>query len=196
MYNPKNTKNKIADNLLLGIIAAIVLALVAFFSSCSKGGTSAPPPPPPVIDTIAQYKLNGNLVVITNKDSTSGKIAVFHKYVNGSWFHLTEYTFNADVDDNNFLDFDIVTDSLTTTNYYRDINSGNDKNPGGCANNGIPCYVSSGGDYVNINITSYSNGWVSGNFTAKLTPFQQNVPSQPGSIMITEGQFKNVKCIY
>ena len=55
-------------------------------------------------------------------------------------------------------------------------------------------------DSMSINITAYSNGRISGNFSGKLTPFITEglnpVYGDPGSVSITNGTFQNVPVLY
>ncbi len=52
---------------------------------------------------------------------------------------------------------------------------------------------------MSFTITSYSNGHISGNFSGVLTPLadaNNNVFGDPGSVIITNGSFKNVPVFY
>lgn len=55
-------------------------------------------------------------------------------------------------------------------------------------------------DYISINVTSYNNGYISGNFSALLTPMVDGNPpykfGTPSSISVTEGSFNNVPVFY
>ena len=92
--------------------------------------------------------------------------------------------------------FSIYTDSLTVGNYSyptaREV----------AADTGyLPFYIYAPTDRISINISSHSNGYISGNFTALLTPVTDagRIPytyGAPSSIAITEGSFKNVPVFY
>ena len=56
-------------------------------------------------------------------------------------------------------------------------------------------------DSISFNITSYSHGHISGNFSGRLTPMitagnPNNTYGAPGSVLITNGSFKNVPVFY
>ena len=56
-------------------------------------------------------------------------------------------------------------------------------------------------DNISINITSYTNGHISGTFSGKLTPmvsagYPTNTYGTPGSVIITKGSFKDVPVFY
>jgi hypothetical protein len=63
--------------------------------------------------------------------------------------------------------------------------------------NGVVVYP---GDNININITSYTKGHISGNFSGALTPMMSGYPANsygsPASILITKGSFKDVPIFY
>ncbi|HET7001965.1 MAG TPA: hypothetical protein VFI33_11670 [Puia sp.] len=56
-------------------------------------------------------------------------------------------------------------------------------------------------DSISFNITSYSQGHISGNFSGRLTPMitagnPNNTYGVPGSVLITKGSFKDVPVFY
>jgi hypothetical protein len=66
---------------------------------------------------------------------------------------------------------------------------------------GYPCYMAGPTDNMNINVTSYKNGRVSGNFTGQISPATMQGPYGPvfgtfGSVVIKNGLFSNVPVIY
>jgi hypothetical protein len=177
-----------------------ILFAAIFFASCTKdpntGSTT-----PTIADGTFQYKVNGNLVTISNANITNGEYAVFFKQLQGTAIPRTRYMFNGQKGTNHVWAFGIQSDSLTVRNYTYDSTYLN--------TSGIICTMTYnaqqsalfyGGDNMIINVTSYSNSYISGNFTAKFTPFGSvgTVPdySTRGTTLITEGQFKNIKCIY
>lgn len=91
--------------------------------------------------------------------------------------------------------FSIFTDSLSVGNYTQTTVTAK-------ADTGyLPFYIYAPTDRVSINISSHSNGYISGNFTALLTPVidGSRIPytyGAPSSIAITEGSFKNVPVFY
>lgn len=91
--------------------------------------------------------------------------------------------------------FYIYTDSLSVGNYsYPTVT--------GWADSGyLPFEIYAPTDRISINISSHNNGYISGNFTALLTPvtYAGRIPytyGTPSSITITEGSFKNVPVFY
>jgi len=157
--------------------------------------------PPTIADGTFQYKVNGNLVTIKNISIADAEYTVFFKQLQSTAIPHTRYMFNGQKGANNFFGFGIQSDSLTLGNYTYDSTyqyaSGNVTT---MTYNGQQSLLIYGGDNMNINITAYSNGFISGNLTAKLTPLPIiiGVPdySTRGTTLITEGEFKNIKCIY
>ena len=91
--------------------------------------------------------------------------------------------------------FSIYTDSLSVGNYSYPTARG------GADTGYLPFYIYAPTDRISINISSHSNGYISGNFTALLTPVTDagRIPytyGAPSSIAITEGSFKNVPVFY
>jgi hypothetical protein len=67
--------------------------------------------------------------------------------------------------------------------------------------NGTDEYVHAATDSMSFNITSYSHGHISGNFSGQLTPLVtassiNNTHGAPGSVLITNGTFHNVSVFY
>jgi hypothetical protein len=67
--------------------------------------------------------------------------------------------------------------------------------------NGEDEYLRNLQDSISFNITSYSQGHISGNFSGRLTPMitagnPNNTYGAPGSVLITKGSFKNVPVFY
>ena len=96
------------------------------------------------------------------------------------------------------MTFTFGTDSLTVGNYdydgiYGDLFV--------LSYNGEDEFVHDPSDFISFNITSYSQGHISGNFSARLTPmitagYPNNVYGPPGSVLVTNGSFKNVPVFY
>jgi hypothetical protein len=67
--------------------------------------------------------------------------------------------------------------------------------------NGEDEFVHDPTDFVRFNITSYSQGHISGTFSARLTPMimagnPNNVYGASGSVLVTNGSFTNVPVFY
>jgi len=180
-------------------ILSIWIAAI-FFASCNKDPTTGNNTPT-IADGTLQYKVNGNLVTIKNISIADAEYTVFFKQLQGTGIPHTRYMFNGQKGANNIWVFGIESDSLTLGNYTYDSTY---LYPSAIVTtmtyNGQQSALFYGGDVMSINITSYSNGFISGNFTAKFTPFPIiiGVPdySTRGTTLITEGEFKNIKCIY
>ena len=171
---------------------------IMLYTSCTRDpNTSAPT----IADGSFQYKVNGNLITMSNISIASVEYVTFFKQIAGTAIPHTRYMFNGQKGINDVWVFGIMTDSLSTRNYTFDSTY--------LQTSGIFCTMTYNGqqsaivfsgDNMNINITSYSNGFISGNFTAKFTPLGSfgSVPnySTRGTILITEGQFEKIKCVY
>jgi len=168
--------------------------------SCTKS-TNSTSSSPSIEDGTFQYKVNGNLVTIKNISFADGEYTMFSKQVLGTVISKTGYMFHAEKGVNNAWGFGIVSDSLTIGNYTYDTTYlAASTIATTMIYNGAQSAIFYAGDYISINITSYSGGFISGNFTAKLTPLPGGGASpdysKKGTTVITEGQFKNIKCIY
>jgi hypothetical protein len=94
--------------------------------------------------------------------------------------------------------FTFGTDSLTIGNYaytgiYGDMFV--------TSYNGEDEFVHDLSDSISFQITSYSQGHISGNFSGRLTPMitagnPTNTYGSPGSVLVTGGSFKNVPVFY
>ena len=108
-----------------------------------------------------------------------------------SYFYSIEAIVNGD------FYFTFFTDSLAVGSYtYSDIFG-----DGFVTDyNNHPSFVHYTGDNMNFNITSYSNGHISGNFSGKLTPLisggTPEIWGDAGSVLITNGSFENVPVFY
>lgn len=170
-----------------------ILPIIAIiFFSCKKdpstpSGTNA--------SGSIEFKVNGGAMVMDNVDLLTGQYVLFYKQLQGI-APKTRYLLNAQKGANNILGFTIVTDSLQKTNYHYAgaLNLGESF---ALDYNGQISGILSQGDYLDINITDYRNGRISGNFTAVFTP--TSIPpgvGQPGSVKVTEGKINNVQVIY
>ncbi len=173
----------------------IVIALSVLISCSQDPGVNS------LADGEFQYKVNGSLVKISNVSISSGEYVIFFKQIAGSLITQTRYMLNAQKGTNNIWAFGIPTDSLRIQTYSLDTTSINTL--------GIICTMTYngqqsalfyGGDFLTINITSYSNSLISGTFSAKFTPFSSlGMPPNylnRGTTIITEGEFKNIKCLF
>jgi hypothetical protein len=166
--------------------------LLAFLPACSKDSNSN--------GATLQYKVNGELITMR------GDYILFHKLNYG----FTFYWLGADKPPNQWS-FDIVSDSLHVGNYVNYVYDsaivvGSWSDGTFMFHNGERSALHFSGDYININITQYANGYISGNFTAKLSPSMPFVRGvnpnllfneyRRGTTLITEGLFTNVPCIY
>ncbi|RYY43904.1 MAG: hypothetical protein EOO06_19005 [Chitinophagaceae bacterium] len=62
-------------------------------------------------------------------------------------------------------------------------------------------FIHASGDYLDINITSHANGYISGNFSGRLTPLIDGgtnpyIFGPSSSTIVTEGSFSNVPVFY
>lgn len=170
------------------------LLLAALIWSCSRDTNSANKNSDTLADGSVQYKVNGSLVTI--KSIPGGAGPNFIKRVQGGPLLQTYYLLNAYQDADNQVSFAIVSDSLHVGNYTYDSTYGTYL--ADVTYNGHISKQFYQGDYININITFYSNGYISGDFTAKLSPFENGLMdySKRGTTLITEGIFKNIPCFY
>jgi hypothetical protein len=195
LFSVKNIVMQFRDMNLL--IVVVVLTLL----SCSKEEKTAD-------EGTIRYKINGELVTYDNKQAESedllyvagGKNRI---YPMGDVFYVIEG--HSHKSNKELFQAMIFTDSLLVQNYRYDSSDLNLYGPILNIDHNISVPQPStaevrsslyfAGDYVNINVTSYSNGRVSGTFTARLSPQTANYfdYEKRGSILITEGQFSNVK---
>lgn len=174
-----------------------ILLLITIVTSCSKNETNRPAT---IDDGTFQYKVNGNLVTINSANASNGEYAVFFKQLQGSGIPHTRYMFNGQKGSNNVWVFGIKTDSLNIQNYSFDSTYLSASSViTTMTYNGQQSGLFYNGDNLTVNITSYSNSLVSGTFTGKFTPLiGLGIPnySTKGTTLITEGEFKNIKCTY
>lgn len=174
----------------------LFLIMIAFVA-CEKDSND--PPDNNGSDATISYKVNDTLVEISGFDINTAQGVYANKVLAGNIIPTTSYHLWAQLGSNNLLTLSFITDSLKTQNYHYDSSS--------VLTNAVVAFesvlfnanlssVSRANDFVDINITSYTNGLISGNFTGRMT-LSPNVLSGPaGTTNITEGKFKNVKMIY
>jgi hypothetical protein len=171
---------------------SIADAMIASQNSGTQGGA-------PAVSTMT-YAVNGNTVTTTvnNPDSQSpasyelGCSKTIYPGTNSTVYSLDCLSTSGEMTNTFF------TDSLAVGNYlytgvYGDMFV--------LSYNGTDEYVHDLADSISFNITSYSKGHVSGNFSGRLTPMiaagnPNNTYGAPGSVLITNGSFKDVPVFY
>jgi hypothetical protein len=179
---------------------SLFLIISVVLLSCSRDPNSTNSNPS-IEDGTFQYKVNGNLVTIKNISIADAEYTIFFKQLSGTAIPHSRYMFNGQNGVNNVWVFGIISDSLTVGNYILDTTAITGGLITTMTYNGAQSAIYYSGDKMEINITHYSDGYISGNFTAKMTPFIIDNNglvdySKRGTTLITEGEFKNVKCIY
>src|SRR4029079_5326099 len=132
-----------------------------------------------------------------NVNFANNEGAVFVRLLKGPVLSQTRYLLNAQKKTDNVILTTIVTDSLHEINYHYD-SAYNAANAGffefTLESQGIVSSLYISGDYIDINITSYKNSRVSGNFTAKVSPLSDY--NTRGTVLITDGVLDNVPVTY
>lgn len=170
---------------------SIADAMIASQNSATRGGASV---------ATMTYAINGNTVSasINNPDSQSptayqlGCSKTLYPGTNSTIYSLDLLSTTGE------LTFTFFTDSLKVGNYnytsiYGDMFV--------VSYNGANEYVHAPADSISFNITSYTKGHISGNFSGKLTPmatagYPTNTYGAPGSVLITKGAFKDIPVFY
>lgn len=165
-----------------------------------------PPGPDSTVGTF-KYKENGQLFTVYSDYSSNREYAKFFKTTNISGQDLPNYTFNSmkyypqgsSINPDQWIVQLNRIDSLKVQTYI--IDSMSIVNRSGNAlerSNGRISSIQYSGDYLTINITSHSNGLVSGTFSGKLTPLDgaEDNYYRKGSVIITEGEFKDLMFVY
>jgi hypothetical protein len=136
------------------------------------------------------YDINGTAVKLSVSDADNRS---------GGYYTLACYKSNAyhfsGVTDLGEFTFTFYTDSLKVGNYKYTATQAY------ITDFGYPCYMAGPTDNMNINVTSYKNGRISGNFTGQISPALMQGPYGPvfgtyGSVVIKNGLFSNVPVIY
>ena len=140
------------------------------------------------------YKINGTAVNLSVADADNQGAT---SYTLGCSKDQGYYSLDALTSSGEFA-FSFYTDSLIAGNYkytaaYGDMFF--------IDNNNTAEYVHAPSDSMSFNITSYSNGHISGNFSGVLTPLVtagaiNNVYGISSSVFITNGSFQNVPVFY
>jgi hypothetical protein len=140
------------------------------------------------------YEINGKPVSISVTDADNQSMIPY--YILGCSKSAGYYSLDA-ISNSGETTFSFYTDSLTVGNYkylgtygdmfFIDYYNTNE-------------YVHAPSDSMSFNITSNNNGHISGNFSGLLTPMMTagtpNTYGTPGSVLITNGSFKNVPVFY
>ena len=139
------------------------------------------------------YKVNGDAVNLSVEDADNQYRGSYslgcEKYPN--------YYIITGLSDGGEFEFPFYTDSLTVGNYKYTSTSGEMF----FINHNGNDYIHAPLDSMSLNITSYTNGHISGNFSGVLTPLLitgsvNNEFGDPGSVLITGGSFENVPVWY
>jgi hypothetical protein len=172
---------------------SIADAMIADEHSGTQGGNA------PGVATMT-YVINGNTVTTSVNDPDNqmptgyqlGCSKTLYPGTNNSIYSLDCLSASGE------LAFTFGTDSLTVGNYsytgiYGDMFV--------LSYNGTDEFVHDLSDSISFNITSYSKGHISGNFSGRLTPMitagnPNNIYGSPGSVLITKGSFKDVPVFY
>lgn len=136
------------------------------------------------------YEINGTAVKVSvrDADNRSGGYYTLACYKSNA-YHFSGATGNGE------FTFSFYTDSLKVGNYKYTATQEY------ITDFGFPCYMAGPTDNMNINVTSYKNGRISGNFTGQISPAPMQGPYGPvfgayGSVVIKNGLFSNIPVIY
>lgn len=157
----------------------------AMLGSKSSGGRGK-------VTATLSYKINGNAVNISVDDADNQNP---NSYILGCSKSTGYYSLGG-LSNSGETSFSFYTDTLTVGNYkylgtYGDMFFIDYYNTAE--------YVHAPSDSMSINITSYNNGHISGNFSGLLTPLldaNNNTYGVPGSVLITNGSFENIPVFY
>ena len=134
-----------------------------------------------------RYEINGTPVNISVEDADRQLPGSRKLYCLKS----TSYLLEAIGSSGNFV-FTFYTDSLKVGNY---------KIPGSygplyVTTFGWPQYIYGASDYMSFNVTSFTDGHISGNFSGQLTPWTNPAYGTIGSAVIKNGSFTNIPVFY
>jgi hypothetical protein len=164
--------------------------------SCEKIDNT--PAPPSSASGLIQYKVNGQLVIIDNADSINGASVSIAKQLKG-YLPDTRYLLHGQKGVEEMLIASMVTDSLKKDRYHYDSAYMHAAVSGTftLTYHGDGCIIYFKDDYFEINITSFKNGRVTGNFSAKLTPLTGILDyGSGGSVIVSDGLINNVSVSY
>lgn len=178
---------------------AIVLLMAIFLSSCLKQSIPDAMLNPKnsgagKVTATLSYNINGNAVTISVNDADNQSTIPYYTLgcsKNPGYYNLDAITNSGETT------FSFYTDSLAVGNYKY---SGTYGDMFFIDYNNTAEYVHAPADSMSFNITSYTNGHISGNFSGVLTPLitagNPNTYGSPGSVLITNGSFTNVPVFY
>jgi|SRR5450432_2175321 len=171
---------------------SIADAMLEEQKSANQGGS-------PAVATMT-YVINGNTVTnsVSDPDSQSptyyqlGCSKTLYPGTNNSIYSLDCVSTSGE------FTFTFGTDSLTVGNY---LYTGISGDLFVLSYNNTDEFVHVPTDSISFNVTSYSKGHISGNFSGRLTPMisagnPDNTYGTPGSVLITKGSFKDVPVFY
>lgn len=144
----------------------------------------------PKITATFSYEINGKQVSVTVKDADHQGIYPELQCNKNNGYVLWCST--------NDFEFRFYTDSLKVGNYNYPSNF---RDTYVVSNPVTPNYIAGPTDYMDVNVTSYKNGHISGNFSGRLSPLVSqgaygNSYGAFGSVVIKNGSFTNVPVIY
>jgi len=145
------------------------------------------------------YAVNGTTVTVSVQDPDGQSPTAYQLGCSKMLYPGTTTTFySLDCLGSGEMSFAFYTDSLAVGNYSYIANYGDMYF---ATYNGTAEYVHAPADSLSFNITSYTKGHISGNFSGKLTPlatagYPTNTYGAPGSVLITKGTFKDVPVFY
>lgn len=178
------------------ILSLLIVAVCCI--SCKKESNQAQ------IDGLISYKLNGTLIKIDNSNLFSPGLLNVAAVKYSLPFAFSFYSIEGHESNTESFQMIISTDSLKQQGYHfdsLDINSSDVtlhinhnhllNSPSGYEITASPYF---NGDSLNVAISSYSNGKISGTFSGKLTPQTGSDfdYEKRGTIRITDGVFSNV----
>lgn len=142
------------------------------------------------------YAVNGNIVTTTVKDPDS-------QSPTGYQLICGKTLYPGASDSVYFIDCISTTGEMTFPFFTNSLIVGNYNYTGAYGDmfvlsyNGVDDYVHDQADSISFNITSYTKGHISGNFSGRLTPmvtagYPVNTYGTPGSVLITKGNFTDV----
>jgi hypothetical protein len=145
------------------------------------------------------YMVNGNTVTTSVNDPDSQSPTGYQLGCSKTPYGTNSSVYMLDcIGTSGEMGFTFGTDSLTVGNYsytgiYGDLFI--------LSYNGTDEFVHVPTDSISFNVTSYSQGHISGNFSGRLTPMisagnPNNTYGAPGSVLITKGSFKDVPVFY
>lgn len=172
----------------------ILFAVSVLLSSCLKQSIADAMLDTAKGETVTlSYEINGTAVKLSVRDADN-QGGGYYNYYKLACHKSNGYNFYGITDHGEFT-FSFYTDSLKVGNYKYTATREY------VTDFGFPCYMAGPTDNMNINVTSYTKGRISGNFTGQISPAPMQGPYGPvfgayGSVVIKNGLFSNVPVIY